>query len=98
MGSQEQDEVFDSAQDLLRWGEIGCHKLFCGDFQGSRVEERLSLGQRVIECENDREGSEILHGFQDGARCVLNELEVDLGAIILATLPNSSPKTLRLFG
>ncbi len=48
-------------------------------------EERLS---RVIECETrHREGSEILHGSQDGARSMLNGLEVDLGVIILATLP-----------
>ncbi|KAK0224566.1 hypothetical protein EDD85DRAFT_232544 [Armillaria nabsnona] len=87
--SQGQHEVFDSAQDLLGWGEKGYHGSFCGELQGSKVGKRgYRLDQRVIECETrHREGSEILHSFQDGARCVLNGLEVDLGAIILAMLP-----------
>ncbi len=63
--------------------------MFCGDFQGSKIGERgYRLDQRVIECETRYgEGGEILHGFEDCAKSVLNGLEVDFGTIVLATRP-----------
>lgn len=35
-----------------------------------------------------REGCEIPHGFEDRAKSVLNGRDVDLGTIVMGTLPN----------
>ena len=46
------------------------------------------MDHRTIVCETRHgEGGEILHGFEDGAKGVLNGREVDLGTIVLVTLP-----------
>ncbi len=42
------------------------------------------MDNRTIVCETRHgEGGEILHGFEDGAKGVLNGREVDLGTIVL---------------